>query len=75
MKSKTMNVREIADYTGIDELKLVRVICNRGTLDGVPLPEAINNSPISSRRWLRKEVRLFKHTWLRTRAAQDPGVR
>ncbi|WP_130835009.1 hypothetical protein [[Erwinia] mediterraneensis] len=68
MKTQTMSVLEMACYTGIDERQLIRAICNRGTLAGVPLPESLDHTPLSSRRWLRSEVRLFKHALTRARA-------
>ena len=68
MRLQSMNVHQMARYAEVEERLLVRAICNQGTLDGVPLPEAVAASPLSSRRWLREDARLFKHALARARA-------
>lgn len=72
MKLQSMNVHQMARYAQVEERQLIRAICNRGTLDGVPLPAAIAASPLSSRCWLREDVRLFKHALARVRAGKLP---
>lgn len=61
---------EFARYAGIKETELIRAICNRGTIDGVSLPESLNHAPLSVRVWLREDVMLFTHTLNRARAGR-----
>ena len=61
---------EFARYAGIKESDLIRAICNRGAIDGVSLPEALDHSPLSARVWLREDVMLFTHTLSRVRAGR-----
>lgn len=71
MKLQSMNVHQMARYVQVEERQLVRAICNRGTLEGVPLPEAPASLPLSARRWLREDVILFKHALSRARASHQ----
>ncbi|MFH8134503.1 hypothetical protein ABU178_10020 [Pantoea osteomyelitidis] len=71
MRLQSMNVHQMARYAEVEERLLVRAICNQGTLDGVPLPEAVTVSPLSSRRWLREDARQFKHALARARAMKQ----
>jgi hypothetical protein len=67
MKYELMTLPEIARYLGVSPSRLVRAYCNRGTLDGVPLPEPLNHVSFSRRYWSREEVRQFRHTLQRAR--------
>lgn len=66
---------EFACYAGIKEDDLIRAICNRGDIDGVALPEALNHAPLSVRLWLREDVVLFTHALSRARAGRKYGGR
>lgn len=61
---------EFARYAGIKENDLIRAICNRGAIDGVSLPEALEHAPLSARLWLREDVMLFTHALSRARAGR-----
>ena len=61
---------EFARYAGVNESDLIRAICNRGAIDGVSLPEALNHAPLSVRLWLREDVVLFAHALSRARAGR-----
>ncbi|AUX93202.1 hypothetical protein [Mixta gaviniae] len=50
---------EFARYAGIKERDLIRAICNRGAIEGVALPEALNHDPLPRRLWLREDVVFF----------------
>ncbi len=52
-----MTLPEVARYLEVSPPRLVRAYCNRGTLDGIPLPEPLENTPFWQRCWLREEVR------------------
>ncbi len=67
MKSELMTLSEFARYLGVSPLRLVRAYCNRGSLDGVPLPEPVKNVPFRERCWSREQVRQFRHTLQRAR--------
>jgi hypothetical protein len=74
MMSKTlMTLNDMARYIGVSPAKLARVLCNRGALEGIPLPEAAEALPLSQRRWIRGDVRQFKHALQRAQAkSQQP---
>ncbi|RPD96891.1 DNA-binding protein [Candidatus Pantoea deserta] len=61
MKSELMTLPEVARYLNVSPPRLVRAYCNQGTLEGVPLPEPLENRPFRQRYWSREEVRQFKH--------------
>jgi len=67
MKSELMTLSEFARYLGVSPLRLVRAYCNRGSLDGVPLPEPVKNVAFRERCWSREQVRQFRHTLQRAR--------
>lgn len=60
MKNELMTLAEVARYLNVSPPRLVRAYCNRGTLEGVPLPEPLENVPFRQRYWAREEVRQFK---------------
>jgi len=67
MKSELMTLSEFARYLGVSPLRLVRAYCNRGSLDGVPLPEPVQNTAFRERCWSREQVRQFRHMLQRAR--------
>lgn len=67
MNREMMTLPEVARYIGVAPATLVRVLCNRGSLDGVPLPEAVDKAPPGCRHWLFHEVRQFRHALERAR--------
>lgn len=75
MRSGLMTLNEMARYIGVSSPRLVRAMCNRGTLAGIPLPQATESAPLAQRHWRREEVRQFKHALQRAKAAQsDEGI-
>ena len=60
MKSELMTLTEFARYLGVSPLRLVRAYCNRGSLDGVPLPEPVQKAAFRERCWSREQVRQFR---------------
>ncbi|MFD1803232.1 hypothetical protein ACFSFZ_13660 [Mixta tenebrionis] len=60
-----------ARYAGIKESDFIRAICNRGAIEGIALPEALDHSPLSSRVWLREDVVLFTHRLQRVRGKKS----
>ena len=68
MRRQHVTAPEFARYAGIQEGDLIRAICNRGTIDGISLPEALDHAPLSARLWLREDVMLFVHQLSRARA-------
>lgn len=68
MSKSLMRLSDMARYLGISPAVLIRAICNRGTLEKVPLPSAIDEElPLSSRCWSPQEVRQFRHQLQRQR--------
>jgi len=67
MKNELMTLPEVARYLEVSPPRLVRAYCNRGTLDGIPLPEPLENTPFRQRCWLREEVRQFRQRLQRVR--------
>lgn len=67
MKSELMTLSDVARYLGVSPLRLVRAYCNRGSLDGVPLPAPLQNVAFRERCWPREEVRQFRHRLQRAR--------
>jgi len=61
MHAEFMTLPEMATYLGISQTSLVRALCNRGALYGVPLTEGLEHLPLTQRHWLREDVRQFKH--------------
>ncbi|MCX2202303.1 hypothetical protein LDO48_21830 [Pantoea agglomerans] len=45
--------------------------CCRGSLAGVPLPQALDDAPLTQRHWLRDDVRQFDHAYKRVQAMQQ----
>lgn len=50
---------EFARCVGMKESDFIRAICNRGTIEGIALPEALNHDPLPRRLWLREDVLFF----------------
>ena len=50
---------------------LARAFCCRGSLAGVPLPQALDDAPLTQRHWLRDDVRQFDHAYKRVQAMQQ----
>jgi hypothetical protein len=68
MHTSLMTLPEMARYLGVPPATLACAICNRGTLEKVPLPAAVNDEvPLSRRCWAPQEVRQFKQAMLRAR--------
>ncbi|MBK4784105.1 MAG: hypothetical protein FT714_07070 [Pantoea sp. Pent] len=68
MRTTLMTLPQMAHYLDIPCTTLARAMCNRGTLEKLPLPAAVDDSlPLSSRCWLREEVRQFRHRLQRRR--------
>lgn len=60
MKTDLMTLVEVARYLNVAPLRLVRAYCNRGSLAGVPLPEALDDAPLRQRHWSRAEISQFR---------------
>lgn len=67
MKNELMTLPEVARYLDVSPPKLVRAYCNRGTLDGIPLPEPLEHTPFRQRCWLREDVCQFRQRLQRVR--------
>lgn len=67
MKSEVMTLTEVARYLEVSPSRLVRACCNRGTLEGLPLPAPLEKVAFRDRCWAREEVRQFRHTLQRAR--------
>ncbi len=68
MRTSPMTLPEMARYLGIPPATLACAICNRGTLEKVPLPAAVDDEvPLSRRCWAPQEVRQFKQAMMRAR--------
>ncbi|WP_343463351.1 hypothetical protein [Pantoea sp.] len=68
MRDATMTLGEMARYVGVSPATLACAICNRGSLERVPLPAAVNeNAPLSRRCWAPQEVQHFKLSLTRMR--------
>lgn len=49
MSAALMTLPEFARYIGIATPTLARAFCCRGSLDGVPLPQALDDAPLTQR--------------------------
>ncbi|WP_439332289.1 hypothetical protein [Pantoea cypripedii] len=68
MRNSVMTLPEMARYLGVPPATLARAICNRGTLERLPLPEAVDEDvPLSRRCWFPHDVRQFRHALQRAR--------
>ena len=68
MRTSLMTLPEMARYLGVPPATLVCAICNRGTLEKLPLPAAVDNdAPLSRRCWAPQAVRQFRQEMLRAR--------
>lgn len=68
MRNATMTLGEMARYVGVSPATLACAICNRGSLDRVPLPAAVDeNVPLSRRCWAPQAVQHFKLSLTRMR--------
>ena len=68
MRTTLMTLPEVARYLGVPSATLACAICNRGTLDKVPLPAAVDDTaPLSCRCWTPQDVRQFRLAMMRAR--------
>jgi len=68
MSKSLMRLSDMARYLEVPPDVLIRAICNRGTLEKVPLPPAIDEElPLSRRCWSPQEVRQFRQQLQRQR--------
>lgn len=70
MSAALMTLPEFARYIGIATPTLARAFCCRGSLDGVPLPQALDDAPLTQCHWLLDDVRQFDHVYKRVQAKQ-----
>lgn len=71
MSTALMTLPEFARYIGIATPTLARAFCCRGSLAGVPLPQALDDAPLTQRHWLRDDVRQFDHAYKRVQTMQQ----
>lgn len=71
MSTALMTLPEFARYIGIETGTLARAFCCRGSLAGVPLPQAMDDAPLTQRHWLRDDVQQFNHMFRRVQAMQQ----
>ncbi|WP_312056401.1 hypothetical protein [Pantoea brenneri] len=71
MTTALMTLPEFAQYIGIETPTLARAFCCRGSLAGVPLPQSLDDAPLTQRHWLLDDVRQFKHAFKRVKAMQQ----
>lgn len=71
MSRALMTLPEFARYIGIETPTLARAFCCRGSLAGVPLPQSMDDAPLTQRHWLRDDVRQFNHMFRRVQAMQQ----
>ncbi|PJZ07557.1 hypothetical protein PRCB_00195 [Pantoea rodasii] len=68
MPGSLMTLPEMARYIGVPPATLACAICNRGTIEKVPLPAAVDDdAPLSCRCWVQQDVRQLRHAMLRAR--------
>ncbi|MGD9427190.1 hypothetical protein ACLHDD_19285 [Pantoea sp. NSTU24] len=73
MSKVLMTLPEFACYIGINTPTLARAFCCRGSLAGVPLPQAMDDAPLTERHWLSDDVRQFNNAYKRVQARRQRG--